>query len=66
VPSLRASCAYARRPTGVAEYRNHSVALSKVLAAVAMTDTAGGRKDPKKIKAAEDRWRKHDRTGAAS
>jgi hypothetical protein len=31
-----------------------------------MTDSAGGRKDPQKQAAAEARWRKHDRTGAAS
>ncbi len=49
----------------VAEYRNHSVALSKVLASIAMTDSAGGRKDPKKSKAAETRWRSHN-AGKAS
>jgi hypothetical protein len=44
----------------IAEYRQHSIALSKVLVAIAMNDTTAGRKDPKKVKAAENRWRAHN------
>ena len=45
---------------GIAEYRQHSIALSKVLTAVALVETNGQRKDPDKVRAAETRWRAHN------
>ncbi|MEP7369877.1 MAG: hypothetical protein ABI662_09495 [Dermatophilaceae bacterium] len=46
---------------GIAEYRQHSIALAKVLAAVALVETNGAsRKDPAKVRAAETRWRAHN------
>lgn len=41
----------------IAEHRQHSVALAKVLASVSMADTT---KDPKKQRAADSRWRQHN------
>lgn len=49
----------------VAEARNHAVALSKVLGAVALHETTGAAKDPNKVRAAETRWRAHNATKAA-
>jgi hypothetical protein len=45
---------------GIAEYRNHSIALAKVLQAVALSETVGVAKDPAKVRAAETRWRAHN------
>lgn len=45
---------------GIAEYRQHAIALSKVLTAVALVETNGAKKDPDKVRAAETRWRAHN------
>ena len=45
---------------GIAEFRQHSIALSKVLVAVALVESNGVRKDPAKVRAAETRWRAHN------
>ncbi len=44
----------------IAEHRNTAVALSKVLATVAMYETTGAAKDPAKVRAAQARWRSHN------
>jgi hypothetical protein len=60
-------------PTGIvrlhpsiAEYRQHSIALAKVLASVALVETNGVHKDPAKVRAAETRWRAHNAAKAAT
>lgn len=45
---------------GIAEYRQHAVALAKVLASIALVETTGARKDPDKVRAAQTRWRAHN------
>jgi hypothetical protein len=45
---------------GIAEYRQHAVALSKVLSAVSLVETSGHAKNPDKVRAAETRWRPHN------
>lgn len=51
---------------GVAELRNYSIALSKVLVSVSMHETSGAAKDPAKVRAAATRWRPHNLAKAAA
>jgi len=51
---------------GIAEYRQHAIALSKVLTAVALVETNGAKKDPDKVRAAQTRWRAHNAAKDAS
>lgn len=44
---------------GIAEYRQHAVALAKVLSAIALDETSAA-KDPDKVRAAQTRWRAHN------
>ena len=50
----------------IGELRQHSIAVSKTLAAVALAETSGARKDPDKVRAAETRWRAHNAAKAAA
>lgn len=59
------SAGVVRLHPAIAEHRNHSVALAKVLGAVALHETTGAAKDPAKVRAAETRWRAHNATKAA-
>lgn len=49
----------------IAECRNSTVALAKVLALVALEETSGATKDPAKVHAAQTRWRAHNAAKAA-
>lgn len=50
---------FVRMHPGVAEYRQHAVALAKVLSSVAMAESVAG-KNPAKVRAATTRWRAHN------